>query len=75
MTDITKTDLELFRKYDCHCEVPKLYHYNSLYIYEFVKVNLGKSKNNREINNHINNKIYEEVNYQNLLFVIWLDRC
>lgn len=32
MTDITKTDLELFRKYDCHCEVPKaLYHY--LYIF------------------------------------------
>lgn len=40
-----------------------------------MKVKLGKSKNNREINNHINNKIYEEVNYQNLLFVIWLDRC
>lgn len=37
MTDITKTDLELFQKYDCHCEVPNALTLNIiiyLWIYE-----------------------------------------
>lgn len=47
MTDITKTDLELFQKYDCHCEVPNaLTLKTSSYIYEFMKLKLEK-KNQR----------------------------